>query len=98
MSSGWSDAASELWRIRADEIENQNFLNLDIGLPVGEHREPMRQVLIGGGAEAVELDAYNRRGQPIRCQVSFAPLNSHRDGSVEGVILVVAAERQEVAS
>jgi two-component system CheB/CheR fusion protein len=91
----WSDAAVELWGIRADEIEGQNFLNLDIGLPVAELREPMRQVLGGEEADSVELDAYNRRGQPIRCRVSFAPLNNHRDEIVEGVILVVASERVE---
>jgi two-component system, chemotaxis family, CheB/CheR fusion protein len=94
----WSDTAADLWGIRADEIQDQNFLNLDIGLPVGELREPMRHVLSGEDADTVELDAYNRRGQPIRCRVSFAQINSHRDGAVEGVILVVAAERQEMTT
>jgi two-component system CheB/CheR fusion protein len=91
----WSDAASELWGMRADEIENQNFLNLDIGLPVAQLRAPVRQVLAGEEPEPVELDAHNRRGQPIRCRISFAPLNSHRDDGVEGVILVISAERQD---
>jgi two-component system CheB/CheR fusion protein len=91
----WSDAATELWGMRSDEIRDQNFLNLDIGLPVGALRDPMRQVLSGDEAQPIELDAYNRRGQPIHCQISFAPLSSHRDGTVEGVILVVVAERLE---
>jgi hypothetical protein len=53
----------------------------------------MRQVLVGEEPEPMQLEAHNRRGQPIRCQISFAPLNSHRDGLVEGVILVISAER-----
>jgi two-component system CheB/CheR fusion protein len=92
----WSDAASELWGIRADEIENQNFLNLDIGLPVAQLRNPMRQVLADQEPPAIEVDAHNRRGQPIRCRISFAKLTSHRDGAVEGVILVITSERREV--
>jgi hypothetical protein len=58
----------------------------------------MRSVLVGEEPEPVELDAHNRRGQPIRCRISFAPLTSHRDGTVEGVILVVTAERQEAVT
>jgi two-component system CheB/CheR fusion protein len=80
--------------MRADEIEYQNFLNLDIGLPVGQLRASMRQVLAGNEPDPVELDAHNRRGQPIRCRVSFAPLSNHRDDAVEGVILVIISERQ----
>lgn len=90
----WSAAAAELWGIRSDEIENQNFLNLDIGLPVAQLRSPMRQVLVGEEPEPVELAAHNRRGQPIHCRISFAPLTSYRDGAVDGVILVIASERQ----
>ena len=91
----WSDAAAELWGVRADEIESQNFLNLDIGLPVAQLRAPMRGVLAGEEPQPVELDAHNRRGQPVRCKISFAPLTGHRDGGVEGVILVVTAERRK---
>jgi two-component system, chemotaxis family, CheB/CheR fusion protein len=94
----WSDAAAELWGIRADEIEHQNFLNLDIGLPVAALRMPMRRVLAGQEPAAVELDAHNRRGQPICCRITFAKLTSHRDGAVEGVILVITAERQKVTA
>jgi two-component system, chemotaxis family, CheB/CheR fusion protein len=90
----WSDAAAELWGMRADEIENQSFLNLDIGLPVAQLLTPMRQVLAGEQPEPIALEAYNRRGQPIQCSVSFAQLTSHRDGLVEGVILVITAERR----
>ena len=91
----WSDAAAELWGIRSDEIDKQNFFNLDIGLPVAQLLDPMRRVLGGLESEPVALDAHNRRGRPIRCRISFAPLASHREGNVEGVILVITAESRE---
>ena len=84
--------------MRADEIENQNFLNLDVGLPVAKLRTPMRRLLAGEEPEPIVLDAYNRRGQPIQCHVTFAQLTSPRDGGVEGVILVITAERKKVTT
>jgi two-component system CheB/CheR fusion protein len=94
----WSDAAAELWGIRSDEIEHQNFLNLDIGLPVAQLRDPMRGVLAGEEPEPVVLDAHNRRGQPIRCRISFAQLTNHKDSAIDGVILVITSERQEAVA
>jgi two-component system, chemotaxis family, CheB/CheR fusion protein len=94
----WSDAAAELWGMRSEEIENQSFVNLDVGLPVAQLVTPIRQVLAGQEPEPVVLDAYNRRGQSIQCRVSFAQLTSALGGSVEGVILVITAERTKVTN
>jgi two-component system, chemotaxis family, CheB/CheR fusion protein len=94
----WSDAAAELWGMRSEEIENQSFLNLDVGLPVAQLLTPIRQVLAGEEPEPVELDAHNRRGQSIQCRVSFAQLTSALGGSVAGVILVITAERTKVTN
>jgi two-component system CheB/CheR fusion protein len=90
--AAWSEAARELWGLRADEIQGQNFLDLDIGIPVAELRAPIRAVLRGSDAPPTELVGHNRRGQPIHCTISFARLNSHRD-EVNGVVLVVDAHR-----
>ena len=43
----WNDAAPRLWGLRAAEVRGQHLLNLDIGLPVDELRDPLRAVLAG---------------------------------------------------
>jgi two-component system CheB/CheR fusion protein len=85
----WNDQSSELWGLRPDEAPGQHFLNLDIGLPVEDLRQPIKSVLTGESArESVELDATNRRGKEFRCQVTLSPLiNRARD--IRGVVLVM---------
>ncbi len=83
----WNDHAEDLWGLRADEVHGRHFLNLDIGLPVGELHQPIRSCLTGqSAAEAVVLPAVNRRGRSIRCQVAITPL---LDGAAtpDGVIV-----------
>ncbi len=83
----WNDHAEDLWGLRADEVHGQHFLNLDIGLPVGELHQPIRLCVSGQSAgEAVMLEAVNRRGRAIRCLVAVTPL---LDGGTapEGVIV-----------
>src|SRR5262249_25137339 len=36
----WNNQAEDLWGLRKEEVEGKHFLNLDIGLPVGELRQP----------------------------------------------------------
>jgi two-component system CheB/CheR fusion protein len=91
----WSQAASELWRLREDEVEGQHLLNLEIGVPVAELREPIRQVLAGSEPKPVRLAGHNSRGQRVRCEVTFAQLRSHLD-ELQGVILVMTAEKAGV--
>ena len=90
----WNDAAADLWGVRADEVVGSFFLNLDIGLPVGELRAPIRRTLAGETPDDLILEARNRRGQPIACTVDFAQLTSHT-GEVNGVILVMTGEPRE---
>jgi two-component system CheB/CheR fusion protein len=91
----WSRAASELWGLREDEVEGRHLLNLDIGVRVGELREPIRRALAGSEQEPVRLEGHNRRGQAVRCEVGFTQLRSHLD-ELQGVILVMTAEKAEV--
>jgi two-component system CheB/CheR fusion protein len=68
-------------------------MNLDIGLPVQELRPVIRQCLNGGEARAtVTVDAVNRRGRALRCQIVCSPLT---DGAseVRGVILIMEDEQ-----
>ena len=72
----WNRQSEDLWGLRSDEALGQNFLNLDIGLPVEQLRQPIRNSLgdqICNGF-ATLLDAINRRGKSIQCRVTCTPL------------------------
>jgi two-component system, chemotaxis family, CheB/CheR fusion protein len=87
--SVWNDHSAELWGLRSDEAPGQHFLNLDIGLPVEELRQPIKAVLTGDSpAETVVLGATNRRGREFRCQVGLAPL-MNRQRTIRGAMLVM---------
>jgi two-component system CheB/CheR fusion protein len=92
--TAWSRTATELWGLHEDEVRGTNFLNLDIGLPVGELRAAIRAVLAGEEQPPLVLDGYNRRGQQRSHAVSFAHLRSH-GGDVQGAILLIEATRSE---
>ncbi|HKT60798.1 MAG TPA: CheR family methyltransferase [Gemmatimonadales bacterium] len=86
----WSRRAEDLWGLRADEVVQKNFLNLDIGLPVERLRSPIRACL-AGEAEFLDLtlDATNRRGRAIHVRVTCTPLSATPTESARGVILVM---------
>src|SRR5262245_26010954 len=84
----WNHKAEDLWGLRPEEVKDKQFLNLDIGLPVGELRQPIWACLNGDGSPALTLDAVNRRGKSIRCQVHCSPL-SGSDHDVRGAILLM---------
>jgi two-component system, chemotaxis family, CheB/CheR fusion protein len=87
--SVWNDRSAELWGLRPDEAPGQHFLNVDIGLPVEELRQPIKAVLTGeSDHETVDLDATNRRGREFRCHVSLDPL-LNRARQTRGVILLM---------
>jgi two-component system CheB/CheR fusion protein len=82
----WNQRAEDLWGLRPDEVRNQNFLNLDIGLPADKLRPGIRACLTGESdhTETV-LAATNRRGKPISCKVTGTPLlglNRERRGVI----------------
>ena len=85
----WNEHSEDLWGLRADEVRGKNFLNLDIGLPVGQLRQPIRGVVSGDGGAELTLDAVNRRGRHLRCRVTISPLGA--DGDVRGAILLTEA-------
>jgi two-component system CheB/CheR fusion protein len=82
-----------LWGLRSDEIQGQHFLNLDIGLPVEQLKQPIRNCLAGeNDLQEIILNANNRRGKAIECKVSCKPLLG-KEGEVRGVLLFM--EEQE---
>jgi two-component system, chemotaxis family, CheB/CheR fusion protein len=84
----WNANSTELWGLRADEVEGKQLVELDVGLPVRELQEPMESVL-SGKADNRELtvQAVTRRGRQADCAVTIEPLRDGR-GTVTGAILL----------
>jgi two-component system CheB/CheR fusion protein len=88
----WNHQATDLWGLRSNEVQGAHLLGLDIGLPVEQLKGPIRACLAGDGdRHELRLSARNRRGQPIACSVTCAPLVS-AGGTVTGVVLLMDAE------
>jgi two-component system CheB/CheR fusion protein len=86
----WNRGARELWGLTPDEAIGQHFLNLDIGLPVGELSKPIREALSDGSGDGlhVRVRAINRKGRDIEVLVSLTPLIAPT-GTTRGVILMM---------
>jgi two-component system, chemotaxis family, CheB/CheR fusion protein len=95
--TAWSSAAAEIWGVSAQEAEGQFFLNLDIGLPVGELREHARAALGGQEIESLPVPAHDRRGKPVIASISFAPLLG-AGNEPRGAILTMKVEPLEVSA
>ncbi len=90
----WNDQAEDLWGLRAEEVEGQSLLELDIGLPVKELKAPVERFLAGEAKDhKVELEATNRRGQTIQCYVTRT-IRRDRGGEPEGVVLLMEAKQE----
>jgi two-component system CheB/CheR fusion protein len=84
----WNRQSEELWGLRADEASGQHLLNLDIGLPVDDLKDPVRECLSDGGTTVpIELSAVNRRGRTIGLRMSCRPLETAK--GVGGVIVML---------
>jgi two-component system CheB/CheR fusion protein len=85
----WNHGAEELWGLREDEVRGKHLLGLDIGLPTERIKAPMRACLNGTKDHVtVAVEAVNRRGRPISCEVTVTPLRT-RLRSIHGVILLM---------
>jgi two-component system CheB/CheR fusion protein len=85
----WNREAENLWGLRADEVNSQSILNLDIGLPVAKLRDSIHECLSGQcDRSELTLNATNRRGKAIQCRVSFTPLQGYEQER-SGVILLM---------
>jgi two-component system, chemotaxis family, CheB/CheR fusion protein len=85
----WSPKMEELWGLRAAEVHGQPLLNLDMGLPVEQLKVPLRAVLDGRAPfQELALDAVNRRGRAVRCEISLSPLSTGK-GDVRGAVILV---------
>jgi two-component system CheB/CheR fusion protein len=85
----WSDRATNLWGLRADEVKGKNIKDLDIGLQVRELVPDLIRI-ISKDAQFLELvlPATNRRGVHIDCAIKLA-LCKGTSGEPVGVILLM---------
>src|SRR5262245_34546025 len=85
----WNHRAEDLWGLRAREVQGRHLMNLDIGLPVEQLRQPIRAVLAGETERAeLTLECRNRRGKLISCPIRCTPLTSGT-GEALGAILLM---------
>jgi two-component system, chemotaxis family, CheB/CheR fusion protein len=85
----WNHMAEDLWGLRVEEVQGRSLLGLDIGLPVEQLREPVLSCLKGNtDRQEMMLNARNRRGQDIRCRLSFSPLSGN-EIQLRGVIVLM---------
>jgi two-component system CheB/CheR fusion protein len=85
----WNSQAENLWGLRETEVNGKHLLNLDFGLPVERLKPAIRNCLDGESeGQALVLDAINRRGKAIRCEVVCTPLRGPAD-EVRGAILIM---------
>jgi two-component system, chemotaxis family, CheB/CheR fusion protein len=87
----WNRRAEDMWGLRAEEVEGTHFLSLDIGLPVDQLRQPIRNALVTGDGAVQEMvvPATTRRGRKTQCRVVCAPLVGRDGTGPEGVIVLM---------
>jgi two-component system, chemotaxis family, CheB/CheR fusion protein len=85
----WSYRVEDMWGLRGDEVLGEHLMNLDIGLPVTELRQAIRDSLSGNnGVAEITLPATNRRGRSVLCKVTISPLDPRNSGG-QGTILIM---------
>ena len=86
----WNGNSQDLWGLRAEEVEGEDILGLDIGLPLDELREPLAQATSSGSETNTELtlEAVNRRGRTFQCEVRVMPLFSASRGLFGAILLM----------
>jgi two-component system CheB/CheR fusion protein len=85
----WNEGSRDLWGLRADEAEGEDFLLLDIGLPVEQLRKPLDAAISDGHKNTdLAVEALNRRGQKFNCEVRVMPLFSANQGLFGGIVLM----------
>ncbi len=86
----WNGKARELWGLTAEDVEDEHLMSLDVGLPVENVRQQLRDTLAGRSQrEELVVEATNRRGRAFMCRVTLLPLGSTGDGNVSGVIMMM---------
>ena len=75
----WNSRAEDLWGVRTDEAVGEHLMNLDIGLPVEQLRQPIRSQFASDDPQpsSLLLDAVNRRGRALKVHVTLTHIRDH---------------------
>jgi two-component system CheB/CheR fusion protein len=93
----WNRRAEDLWGVRADETVGHHLLGLDIGLPLGELAQPIKNCLTSkNGRTSLTVKATNRRGREFSCRVQCAAMPGRNGG--RGLILLMEPEEVPAGS
>ncbi len=85
----WNRWCENAWGLRNEEVAEESFLDLDIGLPVQRLRDSLHETLTTQmPADMIEMEAMDRRGRRIDCRIRLSPL-LYDSRQARGVILIV---------
>jgi two-component system CheB/CheR fusion protein len=96
--TSWNRWNENMWGLRSEETKSRVLYTLDIGLPVERLRPAIDAALRGETPGSVRLEAVDRRGRSVTCEVMISPLGV--EGAVSGVVLAIddAIERSRSAA
>ncbi len=84
----WNRWSENVWGLREEEVIDQPFGALDIGLPVRQVEPALTRAVRDGAASETMLDALDRRGRKMQCRVRVSPL-LYEDRSTQGAVIVL---------
>ncbi|MTJ14054.1 PAS domain S-box protein [Anabaena sp. UHCC 0187] len=83
----WNHTVEDMWGLRSDEVVHKSWFSLDIGLPVEQLRNPIRDIISGKKKfQEILLNVTNRRGKNIQCYIACSPLMNE---TVQGIIMMM---------
>jgi two-component system CheB/CheR fusion protein len=90
----WNTRAEDLWGVRSDEAMGEHVMNLDIGLPVEQLRQPLRAQLTDGdiGPQTSTIEAVNRRGRQVQLRVTISRIVDHEPPSSAMLVMEVVED------
>jgi two-component system CheB/CheR fusion protein len=93
----WNASSQDLWGLRSDEVEGEELLGLDIGLPLEDIRGPLQEAVSASAKTSrLVVAAVNRRGRAFSCEVRVMPLFSPQRGLFGGIVLMREADESGV--
>lgn len=84
----WNSEAEDMWGLRSDEVLGKVFLELDIGLPIGQLRDAIDETLNDSKMSEHVLEAINRRGKRLKVRVTLTPLVTQRKENNGAIIMM----------
>jgi two-component system, chemotaxis family, CheB/CheR fusion protein len=90
----WNAQAEDLWGLRSAEVQGKHLMNLDIGLPVEQLRQPLRRCFSGESPfERLTVSATNRRGRTIDVDLSCTPLAVGKNATWGAIVTMLDKSR-----